>query len=206
MRSPVFYRALFLSCLLSAIPQHLHAQMGGGGMGGGGGAGAPPAEEKPKFREHIHNIEGLPSHREKGDAIGKSVRVVGKRTVGIHTITSKLQTRKSRFYDYELVLGDVRRLNDMGSFDHVTFKIDEQPDGVAVTYIVHERPMITKVVYHGKREMGEREVSGRCGITKGDPRREVAIEAARRRLMDYYQRSAERRVGKECRSRCAAYH
>ena len=185
LRSPVIFRALVLSSLLAALPVHVHAQMGGAGMGGGSG-GAPPAEEKPKFREHVHNIEGLPIHREKGDAIVKSVRVIGNRAVGIHKITSKLQTRKSRFYDYELVLGDVRRLNDMGSFDHVTFKIDEQPDGVDVTYIVNERPMITRVIYHGNRAMGEREVTGRCGISKGDPLSEFSIESARRRLIDYY--------------------
>ncbi len=179
-------RNFFLYCLFAALPTNLPAQMGGPGMGGGG-AGAPPAEEKPKFREHIHNIEGLPIHREKGDAVVKSVRVIGNRAVGIHKITSKLQTRKNRFYDYELVLGDVRRLNDMGSFDHVTFKIDEQPDGVNVTYIVNERPMITRVIYHGNRAMGEREVSGRCGISKGDPLSEFSIESARRRLVDYYQ-------------------
>ena len=185
LRSPVIFRALFLCSLLAGLPVHVHAQMGGAGMGGGN-AGAPPAEEKPKFREHVHNIEGLPIHREKGDAIVKSVRVIGNRAVGIHKITSKLQTRKSRFYDYELVLGDVRRLNDMGSFDHVTFKIDEQPDGVDVTYIVNERPMITRVIYHGNRAMGEREVKGRCGISKGDPLSEFSIESARRRLIDYY--------------------
>ena len=65
-------RNFFLYCLFAALPTSLPAQMGGPGMGGGG-AGAPPAEEKPKFREHIHNIEGLPIHREKGDAVVKNL-------------------------------------------------------------------------------------------------------------------------------------
>ncbi len=174
-------------CLFALWTPTLCAQYGGGGGGGGAGAGAPPPEEKPKFREHIHNTDGLPIHREKGDAIVKRVQVKGNRVVGIHKITEKLQTRKNRFYDYEMVLGDVRRLNDMGSFDHVTFKIDKQPDGVAVTYIVHERPMITRMIYHGNRALNEREVSGRCGISAGDPLSEFSIESARRRLLDYYQ-------------------
>ncbi|MEM8671023.1 MAG: POTRA domain-containing protein [Planctomycetota bacterium] len=169
------------------------AQFGGGGMGGGmggpggGGAGAPPADVKPKFREHIHSTDGIPLRREKGDAIVLDVRIVGNQKVGLHRIAQQLQTRKDRFYDYETVLGDVRRLNDMGSFDHVTFKLDERPGGVAVTFILHERPVITRVVYHSNRSINNRELSGRAGLEKGDPLSEFAIESARRRLIDYYR-------------------
>ncbi|MGB0599605.1 MAG: BamA/OMP85 family outer membrane protein [Rubripirellula sp.] len=161
---------------------------GGGGMGpGGGGAAAPPPDAKPKFRDHIHSTDGIALRREKGDAIVLDVRIVGNQKVGIHRILQQLQTRKDRFYDYETVLGDVRRLNDMGSFDHVTFRLDEQPGGMAVTFIVHERPVISRVVFHGNRAVNDRELSGRAGLDKQDPLSEFAIESARRRMIDYYQ-------------------
>lgn len=154
---------------------------------GGGGGAMPGPEAKPKFREHVHTTDGLPIRREKGDAVVLDVRVVGNQTVGMHLILQQLQTRKSRFYDYETVLGDVRRLNDMGSFDHVTFKIDERPTGVVVTYTVHERPTISKVIFHGNRAINERELRGRGGINAKDPLSEFAIESSRRRLIDYYR-------------------
>ncbi len=160
---------------------------GGGGMGPGGGGGAPPPDVKPKFRDHVHSTDGLPLRREKGDAIVLDVRIEGNQKVGLHRILQQLQTRKDRFYDYETVLGDVRRLNDMGSFDHVTFKLDEQPGGVAVTFILHERPVITRVVFHGNRAINDRELRGRAGLEKEDPLSEFAIESARRRLIDYYR-------------------
>lgn len=153
---------------------------------GGGGAAAPAPDAKPKFREHVHSQDGLALRREKGDAVVLDVKVVGNSGVSIHKILQQLQTRKDRFYDYETVLGDVRRLNNMGSFDHVTFKLDEQPGGVAVTYLVHERPMITKVIFHGNRAINDRELKGRAGIEKSDPINEFSIESARRRLIDYY--------------------
>ena len=111
---------------------------------------------------------------------------MGNKTVGLHRILQELQTRKSRFYDYETVLGDVRRLNDMGSFDHVTFKVDETPEGVVVTYTLHERPTITKVIFHGNRALNDREIKGRAGINAKDPLNEFSIESGRRRLIDYY--------------------
>ena len=179
------------AAMIASAVTHAPAQFGGGGFGGGGGggpgaAGAPGPDVRPKFREHIHTTDGLPLRREKGDAIVLDVKVVGNRSVGIHRILQVLQTRKDRFYDYETVLGDVRRLNDMGSFDHVTFKIDERPGGVAVTYVVHERPVITQVIFHGNRAINERELRGRAGVEKSDPLSEFSIESARRRLIDYY--------------------
>ena len=182
---------LFAAVLLFAVTApNASAQFNGGGMsqgaGGPGGAGSGGPEERPKFREHVHSSDGLPINREKGDAVVLNVRVVGNKTVGIHRILQHLQTRKSRFYDYETVLGDVRRLNDMGSFDHVTFNIDETPEGIIVTYTVHERPTISQVIYHGNRAINDRELKGRAGVAKQDPLNEFSIESSRRRLLDYY--------------------
>ena len=180
--------AAVAALLIGGGASNAPAQFGGGGMGsGGGGAPAGPAPDaKPTFREHLHNRDGLPIHREKGDAVVLDVKIVGNKTVGIHRILQQLETRKSRFYDYETVLGDVRRLNDLGSFDHVTFKVDESPEGVTVTYLLHERPTITKVIFHGNRSINDRELNGRAGINAKDPLNEFSIESSRRRLIDYY--------------------
>ena len=166
--------------------QGVNAQFGGG-MGQGGGAPMSGAMEKPKFRDFIHNNDGLALRREKGDAVVAAVKVVGNQAISSHRIHQKLQTRKNRFYDYETVLSDVRRLNDMGSFDHVTFKIDEAKQGVTVTFTVHERPTVSKVVYLGNRGLNDRELSGRAGIVANDPLSEFSIESSRRRLTDYYR-------------------
>jgi outer membrane protein insertion porin family len=184
----VLWPSLALLVLLWC-PAIATAQMGGGGMGGGGmgGAAAPPPEQKPKFREHVHSQDGVPLRRESGDAVVLDVRVQGNRSVGLHRILQALQTRKNRFYDYETVLGDVRRLNDMGSFVNPTFKIEERPEGVVVTFIVTERTMISTVVFHGNRALNDRELKGRAGLEKSDPLNEFTIESARRRLIDYYQ-------------------
>lgn len=166
------------------------AQMGaGGGPGGpGGGGGAVPGPaDRPKFREHVHDGAGIAIRREKGDALVGDVRVVGNRRISIHKILQNVQTRKDRFYDYETVLGDIRRLNDMGAFDLVRFELEDSPEGVLVTFVVHERPTISQVVFHGNRGINERELKGRAGVSPNDPMSEFSIESARWRLVDYYR-------------------
>ncbi len=167
-----------------------HAQqMGGGGMGGGpGGGGAPPPEVRPKFRDHIHANDGMALHREKGDAIVLAVKITGNRAISTEQIIQQLKTRQGRFYDYETVLGDVRRLNDLGSFDQVRFNIKEFPEqkGVVVSFMLHERAVIKQVVFHGNRALNNRELNGRAGLNPNDPLSEFTIESARRRMLDFY--------------------
>ena len=181
-----------------ALADIADAQMGGGGGPmGSGGAAAPPPEIKPKFREHIHAQDGITLRREKGDAIVLDVRVKGNRSVSLNRILQELQTRKNRFYDYETVLGDVRRLNDMGSFDYVSPQIEQREGGFIVTFNVRERAMITSVQFHGNRGPGDRELKGRAGIDKNDPLNEFTIESARRRLIDYYKEEGYNQVAIE---------
>jgi outer membrane protein insertion porin family len=187
-RVPVLLAMLVICLLGIGIASPAAAQMGGmgGGPGGSGGPAGPGPDEKPKFRDHVHSIDGLNIRREKGDAVVAFVNVVGNQRVSTNKILQEIQTRKDRFYDYETVLSDIRRLNEMGAFDLVTFELDEQPGKVGVTYTVRERELITKVIMHGNRAMNERELRSRSGIEKNDPMSEFAIDSAKRRLLDYY--------------------
>ena len=167
------------------------AQFGGGGFGGGGAGGGPNMpgpDTKPKFSDHVYSQAGLAMRREKGDAVVLGVKIVGNRNISSHQILQQLHTRQGRFFDNETVLGDVRRLNDMGSFETVRFDTKEYPKqkGVVVTFMVRERAVVKQVVYHGARGMGVRELSGRAGINVNDPLSKFTIESARRRLIDYY--------------------
>jgi len=179
---------LFFATLIlpdSAVLAQFGGGGGAGGAGGGGAQGGPP--EKPSFRDYIHERGGMRAHRETGDTVVVDVSVVGNVNVSTEKIFQQLQTRKDRFYDYETVLSDIRRLNDMGAFEHVTYKTKEVPGGMSVRYEVRERPTLTKVVFHGNRALNERELGSRAGIAAGDPMSEFSIESARRRLVDYYK-------------------
>ncbi|MEM9365830.1 MAG: POTRA domain-containing protein [Planctomycetota bacterium] len=197
--------ASWLACCFSLIfAAPVAAQMGGmgGGPGGGmGGAQAPAADTRPRFKDHIHEHGGMTFRREKGDKIVRSVRLIGNRRITAAEIDKELHTRRGRFYQYQTVLADVRRLNDLGFFERVTFEIEDVPAtpdpgaksgssevaGVIVTFRVSERPMISTVVYHGNYRVNDRDLKGRSGVSQGDPLNEFAIESGRRRLVDYYR-------------------
>ncbi len=180
------FAASLAAVLISCASTSCYAQSGS--RGAGGGAGAPSAPTKPKFRDHIHSQAGIAQRREKGDAIVVGVDIVGNQNISDHEILQGLQTRQGRFYSSETVLADIRRLNDMGSFEDVSFKEQKSPDGkgIFVRFIVRERAVIQRVVFHGNHGLNDRELSGRAGLSAGDPLSEFSIESARRRMLDYY--------------------
>ncbi len=182
-------KSLLIAALLTGLSASIACgQFGGGGMGGGGGGGMPGmgVPDKPAFRDYVHEKGGVRPHRENGETVVADVQIVGNQNITSARIFQQLQTRKDRFYDYETVLADIRRLNDMGAFDHVTYRLTETPEGMIVEFRVSERPIITEVVFHGNRSINDRDLKGRAGINAGDPLSEFAIESARRRLLDYY--------------------
>lgn len=177
-----------LSLLVGIVSsKQAFAQLGGMGGGGQGAGAAPGGAERPKFREILHDTEGLVITRQEGDQVVASVRVVGNRVVARPVIERLLQTRKDRFYDYETVLGDVRRLTELGSFETVRFNLNETPEGMQVIFNVRERPVITNVSFFGNMALGDRELKGRAGVASGDPLSPFSIESAGRRLEDYYR-------------------
>jgi len=160
------------------------AQFGGGG-GGGGGADAPGPQQKPAFRDYIHERGGVKPRRQEGDKLIADVTLSGNVTISTDKVFQKLETRKDRFYEFETVLADIRRLHEL--FEYATYELKEQPDGIAVHFKVRERPAITKVHYHGNRAINDRDLNGRSGVSVGDPLNEFSIESGRRRLLDYYR-------------------
>ncbi|QDV71141.1 Outer membrane protein assembly factor BamA precursor [Rosistilla carotiformis] len=180
-------RSLCLVCVLASVSV-AHGQFGGGGgMGGGGGnAPAPPGVEKPKFRDHMFQQGSMRVQRETGDQLVASVSVKGNRSVGLNRIMEQVQTREGRVYDFNLVMEDVRRLHKFGAFEQIQPELVEQADGMHVTFVVRERPIVQAIEFVGNRGINDRELNGRVGIAPGDPLNQFSIESARTRLVDYY--------------------
>jgi outer membrane protein insertion porin family len=175
--------SIFVLLTIATLVSESLAQFGGGGPGAG--ADAPGMQQRPAFRDYVHEHGGVRPVPQAGDKVVADVTITGNRTISTDTIYQKLRTKKDRFYEFETVLADIRRLHEM--FEHATYKVEERPDGVVVHFTVRERPSITKVIYHGNRAINDRELTGRSGVSVGDPLNEFSIESGRRRLLDYYR-------------------
>ncbi len=170
-------------CLLACFASTAECQFG---MGGGGGPG-PAGTEKARFRDHVQEMGGIRIRREKGGEIVAGVEVRGNRFVGKERIEGLLETRADRVFDEEIVLSDVRRLNELGAFSSVRYRISDRENGKWVTFEVVELPTVSEVVFFGTRGLNQRELRNRAGIQAKDPLNEFTIESALRRLEEFYR-------------------
>ncbi len=182
IRIPVPFLAACICVLTGVMPTYGQMGGGGGGMPPSGG----PSLDKPKFYERVLEEGGPRLRQEESGKLVVDVRFEGLQVVPESRVISRVKTRIDRNFSQEQVMEDVRKLHGMEYFSHVTHRIEEVPEGVIVTFIVRERPIIKSVIFHGNRAMNERELKGRAGIQAGDPLSEMGIESARRRLVAYY--------------------
>jgi len=183
-RPVLAYLAILIAVCLAPVTT-AHAQMGGGGGPGGGMPDMGAFNDKPAFRDVVQQRGGIKPRPKESDVVVVDVRISGNTNTPSDVIYQKLQTRKDRFYEFETVLADIRRLHEM--FEFATYELTEHPGGIAVHFKVRERPTISKVVYHGNYAINNRDLKGRSGISAGDPMNEFSLESARRRLVDYYR-------------------
>lgn len=168
------------------------AQMGGG-MGGGGSpqTGLPMFNEE-KFRDKVYEAGGPQFTDPKAGKLILSVDIQGNRSVSEHKILSHMQSRPDRLFDKDAFQRDIAELYRTGLFDVIDPTISdtqpgENPAGIRILLKVRERPTVTKVEFHGNKAIDDKQLQKHCGLDVGDPTGPSAVNAARSRILEYYQ-------------------
>jgi outer membrane protein insertion porin family len=123
-----------------------------GGDAGGGDAGelrTPPTEEVVP-----HALALPPSEAElaRNQPIVR-IDVAGNRRVSKDDFLTYLRERVGQPFTPEGLTRDVRELWDSGFFDDVEVDLDRRDDGIALRFIVRERPNIREIQFEGNNEI-----------------------------------------------------
>jgi len=94
------------------------------------------------------------------------VRVKNNKTISSAVILSKVKTKTGTLFSQDVLNDDLRRLYALGFFTDISIDVSDYEDGLAVTFIVEEKPVIEKIEIQGndslkdvyiKREMKSKE-------------------------------------------------
>ena len=86
------------------------------------------------------------------------IRIEGNLRVDSETIKSYLATKVGDRYFPEKVRQDIKNIYAQGFFRDVRVEGEQAPEGVVLTYIVVERPIITKVEFTGNKVADDDEI------------------------------------------------
>ncbi len=92
--------------------------------------------------------------KEKGPLV-TSIEVRGNRRIESPAIQGRLTLKKGEAYTAESIRTQIRLIYEMGFFEDVQIETESGPQGVAVAFVVHEKPFITEIVFDGNEHLTE---------------------------------------------------
>ncbi|MBH0185674.1 MAG: outer membrane protein assembly factor BamA, partial [Nitrospira sp.] len=99
-----------------------------------------------------------------GEAKIKSIEVRGNKRIELPAIIGRLTLRVEDPYVPETVRGQVKILYDSGLFEDVQVETESVPGGIAIVYVVQEKPFITEIVYDGNENLTDEKLKEKTTI------------------------------------------
>jgi outer membrane protein insertion porin family len=84
-----------------------------------------------------------------------SVTIRGHKRIELQAIEGRLTLKANDPYMAEAVRTQVRILYDTGYFEDVQVETESGPDGIAIAFVVREKPFITEIVFDGNQELSD---------------------------------------------------
>jgi outer membrane protein insertion porin family len=79
------------------------------------------------------------------------IKVKGNKAISSATILSKIKVKPGDIFSQELLNADLKRLFGLGFFTDISIETEDYETGVAVTFAVVERPLISQIIFVGNR-------------------------------------------------------
>ena len=139
-----------------------------------GRAPQPPAQpEKPQQSPIVRTIE---------------IQYAGPATLSRQRILSNMKTTVGQPYSETTVEDDVRSLYATGLVTNVRIYGEPLPDGVKVIVVVQTRVTLTEVAIQGNEVIKAKRIRRELNLKTGTPLDEQALEQARQKVVEMYQR------------------
>ena len=118
----------------------------------------------------------------------KEIRVEGNQRLTERNVLDRIRLRIGATYDESIVRQDERRLLETGKFSSVHATRTYTEEGVIVTFVVQERPLVGEVVIEGNKAFTDAQLSAELTFGEGDPLNVFAAQAGRTAIEDKYRR------------------
>jgi outer membrane protein insertion porin family len=85
----------------------------------------------------------------------KSIEIRGNKRIEEPAIRGRLSLKVGDPYARDAIRAQIRQIYDMGFFEDVQIETETGPGGVAVVFVVREKPFITEIVFDGNENLSE---------------------------------------------------
>ncbi|NQT06381.1 MAG: outer membrane protein assembly factor BamA [Candidatus Omnitrophica bacterium] len=98
----------------------------------------------------------------------KLIRVKDNRAVSTAVIVSKIKTKVGDDFSQDILNDDLKRLYNLGFFTDISIDVADYEDGIQVTFIVEEKPVINSITFKGNSSIREKVLKKEIVSKEGD--------------------------------------
>jgi len=100
---------------------------------------------------HLTAIETYAQNSDKEGKEVAAINVKGNMAISRETIISKIKTKVGDSFSQEILNEDLKRLYATEYFTNVSIDVEDYAGGIAVTFMVEEKPTIEEIVFEGNK-------------------------------------------------------
>ena len=120
--------------------------------------------------------------------IVKEINVKGNQRVSSVLILSRVRTKVGETLDKKVLEKDIKRIYSLGYFSDVSLDVSDYLDGVKVTFLLVEKPYISRIRIKGNKALKEEDIKRAMGLSEGDIFREKALKKDVQRIISLYEK------------------
>lgn len=96
------------------------------------------------------------------------IRVKQNKAISTAVILSKIKTRVGDTFSQDVLNDDLRRLYNLGFFTDISIDVSDYEDGIAVTFIVEEKPLIKRIEFQGNKSIKDTHLKKEMASKEGE--------------------------------------
>lgn len=116
------------------------------------------------------------------------IKVSGNSSVSTATILSKIKTKPGDVFSQKQLNGDIKRLYNTGFFTDVEIDVEDYKTGVAVTFVVIEKPIVKDIEFVGNRAFRTQKLLRMLKTSKGEMFSEMKLKKDIEELISAYKK------------------
>lgn len=136
----------------------------------------------------IYSTDESSAHSKFMGKIIKAVEIDGLTRIKMEEMNDLLNIQTGEVVDFSKLRQGIRRAFRKKIFLDIQIHAESYQGGIKLKYIVKEVPVISKVIIKGNRYIWTNEIEKIFLYKEGEDFREVFLNEARNRLMEYYER------------------
>jgi outer membrane protein insertion porin family len=116
----------------------------------------------------------------------RKIDIKGHKRVGTAAIRGAVRLREGDTYNPEAVSQDVSSIWAMGYFDNVEILLEDYEDGIKLTFLVTERPIIKAIIFEGNKELGRGKLEEVLELKEGDYLKYYMVKLGEGKIKELY--------------------